>query len=559
MPTISCYYKDLQNLYGQKIELEELPDLLSKAKAEFKEYDEKTGELKIELVDTNRPDLWCVEGVARQIREAVLHKKSNYPFFSSDPSENDMIIVDANLKDIRPFIGGFLVLNINVDDALLTQLIQTQEKLCVNYGRNRELIAIGVYDASKITFPVYYKGFKEKEIKFAPLGFSEQMNLGEILEKHPKGQEYAKLVKKYPLYPVIMDKNSNVLSFPPVINSDDLGKVTEGNKMLFVEVTGTSLEAVILSTNILACNLADRGADIKPFAVKYDSDTVVTPKDLAQIVSVEKSYLEKMLGETISADSIREKLSSMGFTVTLCENKITCKSPPYRRDCIHPVDLVEDYAIARDYNSFSPQMPDKYTVGSVAPIAELGDTVRTLMTGMGFQEFITYILTGKEKNFYKMRREETDIVEVENVMSDTYSVLRPSLLPVLLEIESKNLRVEFPHKIFEEGEVVIYSPEENYGSKTVHNVSALISHGNGNFSEIHSYLHSLMYYLAIPYKLEETTDPTFIDGRVGKIICFGREAGIIGEIHPEVLERWGINMPVSAFELTLNEIVKSEG
>jgi len=181
MPTISCYYKDLQHLYGEKIKLEELPDLLSKAKAEFKEYDEKTGELKIELVDTNRPDLWCVEGIARQIREAVLHKKSNYPFFSSIPSEKDIIFVDANLKDIRPFIGGFLVLNIEVDDALLTQLIQTQEKLCVNYGRNRELIAIGVYDASKIEFPVYYKGFKETEIKFAPLGFSEKMDLGEIL------------------------------------------------------------------------------------------------------------------------------------------------------------------------------------------------------------------------------------------------------------------------------------------------------------------------------------------------------------------------------------------
>jgi phenylalanyl-tRNA synthetase beta chain len=556
MPTISCYYKDLEKLYGQKIKQEELPDILSKAKAEFKDHDEKTGELKIELVDTNRPDLWCVEGIARQLREAVLHKKSDYSFFSSTPSEKEKISVDVNLKNIRPYIGGFLAINIEVNDSLLTQLIQTQEKLCVNYGRNRELIAIGVYDASKIEFPLYYKGFKEKEITFAPLGFSEQMDLGEILEKHPKGQEYSKLVKKYPLCPVIMDKNKNILSFPPVINSEDLGKVVEGNEMLFVEVTGTSMESVILCTNILACNMSDRGAEIKPFYVEYEGKRVITPQNLKQIVSVEKAYLEKMLGESITTDSIIEQLSSMGFSVRASEDNIICESPPYRRDCIHPVDLVEDYAIARDYNSFRPQMPEKYTVGAVSPLVEFGDTVRMLMTGMGFEEFITYILTGKDRVFDKMRRSESGIVEVENVMTDTYSILRPSLLPVLLEIESKNLRVEFPHKIFEEGEVVIYSPEENYGSKTVHNLSALVSHSSGNFSEIHSYLHSLMFYLDIPYKLEETADPSFIDGRVGKIIYSEREIGIIGEIHPEVLERFGINMPVSAFEITLNLLRK---
>ncbi len=559
MPTITCYHRDLEILYTEKLSLQKLSEVLEKAKAEFKGYDEKTGEIKIEIVDTNRPDLWSAEGIARQLRESLLHKKSSYPFFSATPSGKDIIIVDKNMADIRPYIGGFFASNIEVDEFLLTGLIQIQEKLTENYGRSRELIAIGVHDASKIEFPLSYKGFSPKEISFSPLGFTEEMDLSEILERHPKGQEYGRLVKNFSLYPVLQDAANKVLSFPPVINSNDLGRVVVGNKALFVDITGTSLESVILCVNIMACNLSDRGAHIRPFMVEYPSSRHMTPQNLKQIVTLEQEYLEKILGEKVDPASIMEYLSFMGFSVSKEENKLICESPPYRRDCLHSVDLIEDFAISRGYNTFSPEMPEKYTVGSMSPIIEFADTLRMLMTGMGFQEFITYILTGKDKLFDKMNRPEGDVVEVANVMSDTYSVLRPTLLPVLLEIESKNLRVEFPHKIFEEGEVVIPAPKEILRSKTLHNLSAIVSHSGANFSEIHSYLHSLMFYLNIPYKLEETSDPAFIDGRAGKIISFNREVGIIGEIYPGVLENWGIMMPVAAFELTLDyNLVRSE-
>jgi phenylalanyl-tRNA synthetase beta chain len=216
---------------------------------------------------------------------------------------------------------------------------------------------------------------------------------------------------------------------------------------------------------------------------------------------------------------------------------------------------VEDFAISRGYNSFALEMPEKFTTGSSAPVVDFACKARKLMLGMGFQEFMTYILTSGDKLFSKMNRIQKDVIEVENVMSDTFSVLRPSLLPILLEVESKNMRVEFPHKIFEEGEVVVVAPEENFGCKTLVNLGAIVSHGEANFSEIHSYLHSLMFYLNIPYRLEETTDPSFIDGRIGKIICRDKEVGLIGEVHPQVLENWGITVPSAAFEITLDYII----
>jgi len=566
MPTITCYGKDIEKLFGKPVALSEWPGLLEKAKAEFKGYDEKTDELKVEIVDTNRPDLWSSEGLARQLRNAFLNSKDNYSFFTSTPGENEKITVDEKLKDIRPYVGGFLASNIPVDEPFLLQIIQTQEKHCENYGRSRELVSIGVYDASQITFPIRFKACRPDEIKFAPLEFTELMTLSEILDKHPKGQEYGHIVKGFSHYPILIDAAGKVLSFAPIINSNDLGKVEVGKNYLFVEATSTELEPLMLTMNILACNLADRGACIKPFLVEYPWEPemsgsvafperkVITPQDLRQKVVLNHPYLEKLTGEEIAFDEVSPYLEKMGLKVEVLkeEKKFICTLPPYRRDGLHPVDIIEDFAISRGYNNFEPAMPEKYTIGSVAPVIEYGDNLRLLMIGMGFQEFTTYILTSRDRIFNKMNRPESKIIEVDNVMSDTYSILRPCLLPVLMEIESKNLRVEYPHRIFEEGEVVVFSSDENLGSKTLCNLAALISHGTASFSEIHSCLHSLMYYLGIPYELVEINDPAFIEGRGGKILCAGKEAGLMGEIHPQVLENYGITVPCAAFELTVD-------
>src|SRR5437867_1796152 len=63
--------------------------------------------LRIELKDTNRPDLWSVEGIARQLRDHARGHGAAYSFFTQAAAE-PRIEVDARLATLRPFIGGFL-------------------------------------------------------------------------------------------------------------------------------------------------------------------------------------------------------------------------------------------------------------------------------------------------------------------------------------------------------------------------------------------------------------------------------------------------------------------
>ena len=77
------------------------------------------------------------------------------------------------------------------------------------------------------------------------------------------------------------------------------------------------------------------------------------------------------------------------------------------------------------------------------------------------------------------------------------------------------------------------------------------AHAEANLSDIQSHLEALAYYLQIEYTLIPVDHPTYLPGRAGEIVKDGRIYGIIGEVHPEVLETWGIAVPVSVFEVNI--------
>ncbi|MFH8120309.1 MAG: phenylalanine--tRNA ligase subunit beta, partial [Candidatus Aenigmatarchaeota archaeon] len=132
MPTIEVSYLDLCGLIGRRIGLEELKDLVSFAKCEI---DAVEGDiLKIEAKDTNRPDLWSSEGIAREIRSRVF--KPVFPEYEVK-SSGVVVEVDKKVSKVRPYTVCAVVKNLNISQAFLSQMIQLQEKIAGSWGRNR--------------------------------------------------------------------------------------------------------------------------------------------------------------------------------------------------------------------------------------------------------------------------------------------------------------------------------------------------------------------------------------------------------------------------------------
>jgi phenylalanyl-tRNA synthetase beta chain len=87
-------------------------------------------------------------------------------------------------------------------------------------------------------------------------------------------------------------------------------------------------------------------------------------------------------------------------------------------------------------------------------------------------------------------------------------------------------------------------------------LGGIIAHADAHFSEIHSCLDTLFYYVNQAYSLEPIQHPSFLAGRVGEIMSEGKRVGVIGELHPEVLERWQIGVPAVAFEVELTQLAE---
>jgi phenylalanyl-tRNA synthetase beta chain len=557
MPTIFVDKDDFSRLMGEQVEIDKLEEILDLVKGEYKGEDEE-GRLRIELNDTNRPDLWSAEGIARQLRCAS-GKRRDYPFFSGEPG--GQIMVEPAMRSIRPYVAAFIVEGVEVNQSSLLQIIQTQEKLAENFGRRRKDVAIGVYNLRKITFPIHYRCVDPARHSYTPLGEQAPMTLSEILARHPKGVEYGWILSGMEQVPLLIDEAGMTLSMPPIINSREVGEVTPGDSDLFVEATGENLDSLILALNIMACDMADRGGRISRVRTSYPYDTplgreVDVPMRLSRSISIPISEFSRLLGLPVRATEVDNVLERYGCDVAIKGETVDVQPPPTRLDYLHSVDVIEDFAIARGYETFVPSMPRDFSVGRSDPVCIFEDKARDHMIGLGYEEVVSNLLVSHAQVGARMNNQDKAVVEIGNMMNENHAVLRDAVLPSLLACESRSAAAAYPHRIFEAGEAAIFDAELPLGSRTEMHLAALIAHREANLSEIHADLDFLLFQLGEEVRLEEIEHPSFIPGRAAKVfLSSGRYLGLLGEVHPEVLRKWEISVPVAAFEIDLESMV----
>jgi phenylalanyl-tRNA synthetase beta chain len=561
MPKIDVNEKLFFQTLAKKINKEELGELLTAAKAELDDWPPGEGVLRIELNDTNRPDLWSTMGLARQLSLYLGGKPTSYRFFSREgkaqKTDERRVVVDAGLKGIRPYIASFVAEGKEVTDALLREIIQSQEKLCGNFGRKRKTIAMGVSRMDLISWPVHYNAADPDETKFVPLDFQKPLSMREILSQHPKGKEYGPLVASFPKFPLLSDGKGEVLTFPPVINSALIGGVRVGDSRLFIDLTGPDLDTILIAASVTACDFADMGFTILPVAVQYPFDTpygrtIVTPFYFQKPTTVQVNDASKRLGQKFSPAEAAQHIRKMGSSVDVEGNTLTVSPPEYRNDFLHPVDVIEEIMIGAGMQSFEPIMPRDFTVGRISDTEWYARSVRETMIGLGYQEMI-YGYLGARKDFVdRMLGDGRDVIEIANPMTESFDIVRNSILPNLLASEAVSAHAAYPHRIFEVGKVVVRDAQDNYGSRTHNTLAFLIADREAGFNEVDAHLLALCYYLSLELQLSPLEDPRFIPGRAAEVRVKGKKVGVMGEVHPQVLENWGIQMPCAAVELSLD-------
>ena len=516
---------------------------------------EETGEdyVKVEY-NPNRIDYCSYAGVARALK-GFLEIETGLPKYTAEEPKTTLII-DKAVAEVRPYMLASVVRNMKLDEEAVVELMEMQEDLHWGLGRDRKKVSIGIHNLDVVKPPFTYTAVEPESVRFVPLGKPEEMNLREILEKHEKGMVYRHLIDWAPRYPLLIDSQKNVLSMPPIINGE-LTRVSAETQNLFLDVTGINFEAVEKSLNILVAALADMGGKIEKVNIKTIEGTIVSPNLVPEKMSLRVEYANKLLGLKLSEREAIKCLQKCRLDAQRANNGVLeVLVPPYRVDVLHEVDLVEEVAIGYGYYRLKPTIPAAVTVGEPHPAHVLANVARQIMIGLGFLEMMNFTLTNERVHYQMMRMKEQKPVKLANPVSAEYSIMRQWLLPGLMKNLAENKHESFPQRLFEVSDVTkINAKMETMCERRLH-LAAVSSHATANFTEMKSFTDAFLINMGLKnWQIKEAKHPSFLEGRTATIHIKGKRLGILGEVHPEVLNNFEIENPTAAFEIDLETLI----
>jgi len=546
---------ELRRLVGRDMDRDEIVDELFALGVEFE--GEGDDGMEFEVVP-DRPDRLSAEGIARSLR---------YQF----GDDRGVRVPDVGASDYRvrvegvparPYVVAAVVRDVDLTGGVLDSLIQLQEKLHATLGRRRNKGAVGVHDLTMLKGNEFvYRGIDPDEETLVPLEVGDaeasEMTPGEVMDDHPVGKEYARVLKGADRVPAIYD-DLGMFSFPPVINGKRT-EVREDSRDLLVEMTGTDGWTVDKMLNILVYALSDRGATVEEVEVEYDGRRALKPDLSTEPKTVAHDRIESMLGVELGMDEVTDLIERSGMDADAQdhddETVYDVTVPPYRTDVMHPLDVVDDVGRAYGFNRMEPRYPEVSTVGGLTDSTRLENAVREQLVGLGFQDLLNFVLTSEEDEYGSMRREESDeAVRIANPYSEDYGVVRSRLLPSLVSVLANNTHREYPQDLAEVGFCAVRDEDKNTGVREETHAAAVVCGSGAGYEEAKSRLVSLADDFGAEVRTPPTEHPSFIDGRAANVVLDGDEAGVIGELHPGILEDREILQPVAAFEFEIDAL-----
>lgn len=505
-----------------------------------------------------RPDLLDTGGLARSLLGFFGHQ-TGCPRYETEASDW-AIHVDPAMNEpesYRPFIVAAVAVMPPLDGQGLREIMKLQENLHWGIGRDRKLTSIGFYDMDDLRPPIRYGPQDPDRFSFAPLGMPDRnMSLRTILESHPKGVAYAHLLAQHHRYPILQDAAGTVLSMPPIINGESC-RVKLGSSRLFIDVTGVVHDPVVNTLNTLTSSLMELGAKIHTVEI-HDAwgRSLYTPDLRPRKVSIDIDAARAWLGIPFTPDTLKQTLGKMRFDVLGEGPSFELTYPAFRTDIKHEVDVFEDLAIGHGYANVEPGLVQTMTIADERPEETLTQKMRAAMIGLSFSEIMSLILCSEARQFSQFQIESgDDHVVIANAKTRDQGTARSHLLLGLMETLRVNRRNPPPLRIFETGNIMRLDPEAETGVVEERRLAFAIMAPEAGYADARTVFDSLLRELRWSAEYRPADTPSFLPGRHAEVWREGRNIGRLGEMHPEVLERFGLPMMVATGELTLMRVV----
>ena len=308
--------------------------------------------------------------------------------------------------------------------------------------------------------------------------------------------------------------------------------------------------------------------ELCPNAV-VESSVGVVNKEEEKVVEITTSYINNYLGITLSTEEIAAILEGLSFTVEVTGENLVVKVPTRRPDISIKQDLVEEVIRIYGYDNLASTLPkfSKTTKGGLTYSQRMVRDLRAVYASLGFNDTINYSLVSEEEAT-EYTLEDHHKVRLLMPMTETHSTLRQSLVPGLLNTVQYNVaRKQKNLKLLEIGRVFFGSGDDNIQPKETLYLSAALT-GEERATKWLKESSSLDFFAAKGY-LEVVFDRLGLDekvtykksklegmhpGRFAEVHLGEKRIGFIGEVHPQVADKLGLNTTY-VFEINLDEVI----
>jgi len=281
------------------------------------------------------------------------------------PESERQLIVEPSIEEVRPYGLAAILGGINFTDDSLRGFMDLQEKLHNNICRGRKFVSMGTHGLDTVKGPFYYRALPKKEINFIPLNRTEAVDgdgLMKMLKEDPKLGKYLYLLEGFDKYPVMMDSNNEIISLPPIINSQH-SKMTLNTHNVLIDITGLDYTKCQIVLNTLVamfsvyCKDQFTIEEVKVMKTKNNEEKIYP--DLKQrIFKVDIDYLRTISGinDIVPKEIIRclKKMELNGKILN--EKELEISVPITRSDILHQCDIAEDLSIAYGYNNIEKKI-----------------------------------------------------------------------------------------------------------------------------------------------------------------------------------------------------------
>mgnify|MGYP004615158357 FL=1 len=322
------------------------------------------------------------------------------------------------------------------------------------------------------------------------------------------------------------------------LTAKKLGLRTESSsrfeKGLSPEIAARAIDrAVELAELIGAGKSVDEKIDIYP------------EKETQKIIPFEPEKVNALLGMDISKEEMIDILTKLGIEV----NGEKLVIPYFRVDLERTADIAEEVIRIHGYNTLNSTLINaESTVGAKTKLQKLQDKIKDLLVQKGFSEMYAFSFIG-HKDFEKCKLDSTKAIKITNPLGEEFSLMRTSMMPTVMQSIATNYNKKNKDvALFEMGKTYI-DEEGNIAKGEVATETEQIAFAlygkNADFYVVKGIIENILQISNIAkYQLARETEINLHPGRSAKILIGKDRIASFGEVHPEVLENYGIDEKV---------------